>query len=430
VTSQVGVVADDLTGATDTAVQFARVGWPTLVALGRPVATGVAASDTDHGVVAVTTDARAADSPVAQKRTADAVRALVAGGVEQLYVKIDSTMRGSVGDQLAGALEAWSEKHPSAFVVLCPAYPAMGRTVTGGAVRVHGDPLEAGPAGQDPVTPVRTSVLSELIPGAVRVDSAPLTAVELAQRLRSAGHRAPVVTVDAGTDTDLGKIAEAVALVGPQAVPAGSAGLASALAGQWNARPAGARASLARAAQARSAPTLVLVTSLNRTARAQQQRLTEVLADRLTAIEPDLCDVMDDERCAVWRENQLQRSYDGYDVVLVSAPTQQSGSAGDTASRVARQLADFAADLHTTLDFAAVVVTGGDGARALVDRWKCTGIAIQDAVLEGIPQGVLVGGEVDGLPIITKAGGFGDHDALVAAVRRAQADLSPSNRTR
>ena len=429
-TSRVGVVADDLTGATDTAVQFATVGWPTLVALGQPAATRVATGDTDHGVVAVTTDARAASSPVAQERTAAAVRALAAGGVEQLYVKIDSTMRGSVADQLAGALAAWSEKHPGSFVVLCPAYPAMGRTVTGGAVRVNGDPLEAGPTGQDPVTPVRTSVLSDLVPGAVRVDSAGLTAAELAQRLRNAAHQASVLTVDAGTEADLGTIAEAVALVGPQAVPAGSAGLAAALARRWNPSQPAARAPLAQAQEVGSSPTLVLVTSLNRTARTQQQRLTELLADRLTAIEPNLGEVMDDERHADWREQQLQRSYDGYDVVLVSAPTQQSGSPGDAAGRVAAQLADFAADLHTKLDFAAVVVTGGDGARALVDRWQCTGIAIHDAVLEGIPQGVLVGGQVDGLPIITKAGGFGDHDALVAAVQRAHADLAPSNRTR
>jgi hypothetical protein len=38
-----------------------------------------------------------------------------------------------------------------------------------------------------------------------------------------------------------------------------------------------------------------------------------------------------------------------------------------------------------------------------------------------MPHGVLVGGEVDGLPIVTKAGGFGDPDSLVLAVRHSQA---------
>jgi uncharacterized protein YgbK (DUF1537 family) len=50
-----------------------------------------------------------------------------------------------------------------------------------------------------------------------------------------------------------------------------------------------------------------------------------------------------------------------------------------------------------------------------------TGIRIVDSLVEGIPFGVIVGGEADGTPVFTKAGGFGGEDALVRCVERMKA---------
>ena len=40
-----------------------------------------------------------------------------------------------------------------------------------------------------------------------------------------------------------------------------------------------------------------------------------------------------------------------------------------------------------------------------------------DEVMGGVPLGTLTGGTADGLPVVTKAGGFGTEDVLVRAVR-------------
>jgi uncharacterized protein YgbK (DUF1537 family) len=63
-----------------------------------------------------------------------------------------------------------------------------------------------------------------------------------------------------------------------------------------------------------------------------------------------------------------------------------------------------------------VVVTGGDGARALVEALDASAINLRDEVVTGVPIGTLVGGPATGLTIVTKAGGFGDDNALVRAV--------------
>lgn len=63
-----------------------------------------------------------------------------------------------------------------------------------------------------------------------------------------------------------------------------------------------------------------------------------------------------------------------------------------------------------------VVATGGSTVRALCDRWEVSGIDLVRELAPGIPVGMMSGGPFDGLPLITKAGAFGDSGSLVAAV--------------
>jgi len=410
--SRVGIVADDLTGANDTAVQFAREGWPTLLSL-RPALETIKV----EGVLAVCTDARALGDRAAGV-TAAAVERLRDNGVDQLYLKLDSTLRGSVAQQVQGALDAWSTGQPDAFAVVCPAYPAMDRVVTDGTALAGGRRLEDGPAGRDPVTPVRTSRLDELLPGSVHVTLPPgADAATLARLLAEAGARARVLTVDARDDADLARVADAVAALGPRAVPAGSAGLALALAPRW--RPdQGAARQVPAEEPAGDGPVLALVTSLHQVAREQEQKLREAWAGNVLHLAPTLGDLLDEDRLAAWQRAHLP--VDALpDLVVVTAPATRAETGADAATTVARALADVVAGLHAAQPARAVVVTGGDGARALVDRWQCTGISVHGAVDEGVPYGVLVGGQADGLPITTKAGGFGHPDSLVRAVRAA-----------
>ncbi|MEX5718939.1 four-carbon acid sugar kinase family protein [Geodermatophilus maliterrae] len=417
--SGVGIVADDLTGANDTAVQFAREGWPTLLSLrpdGRPAPV--------DGVLAVCTDARALGDEAVDV-TAAAVERLRDAGVGRLYLKLDSTLRGSVAGQVEGALRAWSARHPDAVAVVCPAYPAMGRVVADGVVLAGGRRLEDGPAGRDPVTPVRTSLLADLLPGSVHVPLPPGgDPGALADALARAGAAARVLTVDARDDADLARVAGAVTRLGPRVVPAGSAGLALALAPRWYPGSGAPGAGTAPRPVA-DGPVLVLVTSLHQVAREQEERLRVEWGSAALHLAPATADLRDARSLAAWSAAHVP---DGPlpEVVVVTAPLERAEGRGDAGRTVAAALADLVAALHAAHPARAVVVTGGDGARALVDRWGCTGIAVHGAVVEGVPHGLLVGGEADGLPITTKAGGFGEPGTLVRAVAAAAAVRAPS----
>lgn len=425
---RVGVVADDLTGAADTAVQFATAGWAAVLDLPGGASRGGA----PDGVLAVSTDARALGEG-ARAVTAAAVRGLRERGAVHLYLKVDSTLRGSVAAQVAGALDAWDDDDPGAapgrrpIAVVCPAYPAMGRTVVDGVALVGGRRLEEGPAGRDPVTPVATSELSELLPDAVHVGRPAAGPPEPAGRAlldavfaaTDGKDGARVVTVDAVDDADLAVIAAAVVAGSPALVPVGSAGLAGALATRWHPAPpelsAGAAGRQTSAAQAhRAGAVLVLVSSLHDVARRQAELLGERWPGSVSRLAPTHADLADDDARERWLA-AADRSPRG-DLLVVTAPAESAGAVA--APGVAAALADVVADVHRREPMRAVVVVGGDGAEALVRRWGASGLAVRGALAEGVPHGVLVGGVADGLPLATKAGGFGAPGTLLDVVHR------------
>src|SRR5690606_2056747 len=103
------------------------------------------------------------------------------------------------------------------------------------------------------------------------------------------------------------------------------------------------------------------------------------------------------------------------DTVLLLAP--EGRHAGLDADTVAARLGELAARLIDALGAAGVVATGGDGARQVLQSLGATGIALVGEVTGGVPMGTLTGGRAAGLPVVTKAGGFGSADVLVRAAQ-------------
>ena len=397
------VLADDLTGATDTVVKFAAAGWDATLSTS-PYARR---RETDgHHAHARTLDSRALSTDEARRVTAAAI---VAAGDDQVYLKIDSTMRGAVAGQLAGALEGRRRSHDDAVVVLCPAYPAMGRTVRQGRVLVHGASVVQSPAGTDPVTPVRTDRLEELVPGLVSVPNAGDPAT-LSRAIVTAGRARGLVGVDADDEADLERIAAAVVLLGTAALPAGSAGLAAPLAEGWldeSVEPAAALPAAGPGA------ILVVVSSLHQVARSQVAHLREA-RDDTEAMAPQWSDLDSPEAIESWASG-LPSEAAAAGVVVVTTP-EQPPAAGNEGRFGATALADTAAVLLRRMDFGALVLVGGDGAAAVLDRLGADGIAVAGTITEGVPVGTLLGGPNAGLVVVTKAGGFGDSTTLAVII--------------
>jgi uncharacterized protein YgbK (DUF1537 family) len=59
-----------------------------------------------------------------------------------------------------------------------------------------------------------------------------------------------------------------------------------------------------------------------------------------------------------------------------------------------------------------LVLTGGDLAMGVCKRLSASALRIEEEVLPGIPCSTLTDGPFQGLRLVTKAGGFGEKDAL------------------
>lgn len=392
----IAIVADDLTGSGDTAVQFVRAGWSTHLSIGGAdeALSGPATAGVE--VLAVTTNSRALPATDAARVIQQNVQQLRAAGVSRLYKKVDSTLRGAFKAEIDAARDAWG---PDTVAVICPAFPATGRTVEQGILYVNGKPVTETSAATDPVTPVTESHIPTLLGCAHVAAQAGDTPDTLAARIRQAGN---TVVVDAATDADLERLARAIGLLGEHALPVGAGGLAVPLARVW----AGAD---------QTAPVVVVVTSQHSAARAQAAALQASGADTWT---PSLAQLADDAAWQAWSlpllQHHAQAPADAGTVLLLAPEGQLDGLDSE---KVAERLGSLAAQLITTSRAAGVVATGGDGARSVLVALAARGIALVDEVMGGVPLGTLTGGMAAGLPVVTKAGGFGTEDVLVRAVR-------------
>jgi D-threonate/D-erythronate kinase len=376
----VTILADDLTGACDTGCLFAGSG-PVGVALEPALRAD------DRPVIAVDTESRMLASPAAAavlRRAAEHLRARLGAG--PVFKKIDSTMRGSVAAELAALLE---HGPPFSGALVCPAFPALRRVVSHGRLLVDSVPVHESPIGRDPGFHGGTSDLAALLSGPVPVVALGLDDVraggeKIAHVLEQ--HRGALVAADALTDADLANLARA-ALSVPGMLAAGSAGLGLALsralglAGPAAALPAG---------HAR----LVVVGSLHPASRAQLDALERA---GVAVVTVDASGRGDPAPAIAALDRRRP-------AVVASAPAPADREA------MARHLAGIAARILDRARVDLVAVTGGDTAHALIQALRPRRFDLLGAPADGLALGRLTLDAARGLPLLTKAGGFGRPD--------------------
>ena len=149
------IIADDFTGALDTGVQFAKSGASTKVIVG----TEVDFSCVEETVLVADTETRHLSKEEAYDIVYELSSKAEKAGVQYIYKKTDSALRGNIGAEL-GALVAASGQKILPFV---PAFPQMNRITKGGIHYIDGVPVTESPFGIDPFEPVKNSAVTDII---------------------------------------------------------------------------------------------------------------------------------------------------------------------------------------------------------------------------------------------------------------------------
>jgi len=89
----------------------------------------------------------------------------------------------------------------------------------------------------------------------------------------------------------------------------------------------------------------------------------------------------------------------------------------ELSEEVARALGQVVSRLADQYHLAGLVLTGGDVALAVCRALRAKALSLIGEVAPGIPLAHIQGGPHSGLPVVTKAGGFGREEAIITAIR-------------
>lgn len=399
------VIADDFTGANDAGSGLAQAGARVHVLFG----TGASLPDEAADVLVISTDSRAASATQAAEHVTQVVQHYAAQ-LQQgwLFKKIDSTLRGNVGAETVAALRASGKR----LALVAPALPRLGRTTREGSVWVNQRLLTDTEFASDPKTPILSArILDQMQIDGTEIDLATLRSDRL-DAVLAAAHG--VVVVDAETEADLARLISAASRLSETPLLVGAAGLSDALGAALSVRP--------------SRPVLAVVGSMSR--QAEQQIAALVNQHAVEIVDVDIRQLFQQPAWSErerWREQAAVALRAGRHTVIRTCQHESQRHAIEDLCqqhRVTRQqlgeaICQLLGEMTLSLCRAqlphALYLSGGDVAIAVAQALGASGFKIQGLVAGCVPHGVLLNSEFT-LPVMTKAGGFGDENTLVAAI--------------
>ena len=402
------ILADDLTGAADSAVAFAERGITTWVTWKE----GVPTTSNPAAVIAYNCASRELTAVAAIAAQRAALQTFLLPGT-RLFKKIDSTLRGQPAAEIRMLCDYLLEQRGSAFGIVAPAFPALGRTTQNSHIYVDGLPLEETEIWAREHTYSTSNMLDILTSVGLNAERISLAEVRDAQPLlvaklrRIASNRALAVC-DAVTEQDLECISAASRALNVECFYVGSGGIARALAGTCDAAPR----EIATTPMNSQAGALIVVGSLANASRAAARELAGTPGVKYLPLKAE---VVTEEFRAEARKHvadaieALEAGEDALvEVVFATRP--------DPAAipELVQKLSDLIVPCASKAS--AIAATGGETAAALLHSLNTTGIEMITQIDPGVCLGLTTGARR--VPVVTKAGAFGDERSLIRITER------------
>jgi D-threonate/D-erythronate kinase len=390
------ILADDLSGAADCAVPFARAGFSPEVFL-QPEC----AARTDAPIVSIDLNTRELTPEQAVQVTSRTLRLIRSTRETVWYQKIDSTLRGNIGPDVLATVGAI----PAKRVIFCaPAFPATGRTTIQGRVFVNAVPLEKSGVNTSWSSGKSISDLFAEVGLNTRAFSLDVIRPGSSSILRHL-ENSPGVTVavcDAETDNDLLAVAKAGLQILEQSIFVGSAGLAHQIATLL-----GTEQRFENHPLLPDKPILVVVGSKSPASRAQFEHLSNLSGINLLRLPVAALKSETDTSITDGLTSALAGGQDlAITTELTESLSDQQGAA--LMQALGRKLKPF------LVKFSALVLTGGETARGLLSESEIGRLRMMDEIEPGVTLSITAG-KLE-LPIVMKAGAFGTQATLLNAV--------------
>lgn len=419
---KLAAIADDLTGANDTALQFAK----------RNIKSCVKINFTDNDfaedkeVIVVDSDSRDLTADKAYAKVKSICETIKQYNVRCIYKKIDSTLRGNIGAEIKAVDDVFNPD----LVIIAPAYPANERITIGGYHLLKGKLLEFTEIANAPKTPVKESfvpnILTQQVPNQSLAILDFLTIKQGAEFVEAkiknfvqAGKR--WIVCDVVEDKNFITVMDAVKSFN-QILWVGSAGLADYITYfyNWTGKEEYKQ-------DIRHGPVLICAGSVSHT--TQEQIKMFLKHENVNLLKLDVSKILIDEKRLDKYIEQLKCMVNGSKNILITTAqsdkdVQEAVNIGKkfnlSSKQVSEKVATSMAKLVNALDLSVLsgmVLTGGDIAVHICKTIGADSIEIISEIDTAIPLGYIKGNFLDKLFIVTKAGAFGKPDAFIKSVK-------------
>ncbi|NLI55271.1 MAG: four-carbon acid sugar kinase family protein [Clostridiales bacterium] len=421
------VIADDFTGALDTAVQFAKRGIKTLVTADATV--DLASFDEEIEVLTIDIESRHLNSEAAYARVQNTVAFAMSLSPQCIYLKTDSTLRGPIGAEFAALLD----ETKSGALMFIPAFPKNGRTTKNGIQYVDGIPLSDTIFANDHINPVVVSRVKAVISSGTNKKVVEVPFSEKHTEISLEGSPDGVIYVfDAETDEHLSKIGENLFRQGKCGVLSGCAGFAEILPDIFELRQHPIERSKT------PGNVLIVVGSANQIS-LQQISLGELYGFELYSLSPEE-KIGTTEECDAKRTALLNKAKESLmdsgkvivatltskdDIDITNTYGEQVGIPADQIPALtANNIASITKELIGNVPIDNLVIFGGDTLMAIMDAIACKGIIPYEEIAPGVVASKILG-DKNNFTLVTKAGSFGEKDIISKIYHYLQSSENP-----
>lgn len=239
ISNLVGIIADDLTGANDTALQFKKCNAKTKILLDYSIPPE---NDLSTEIWAISTESRNISAEQAEARILETIENLNKNlNLEYFYKKIDSTLRGNIARETLTMVKTLN--YDAAIII--PAFPSEGRITVGGYHLSKGTPIGRTEMARDPHSPITESYVPSLFKNQLKENEQNMVGlIGLKTIMNGAGpilikinelikEGKKLIIADSASAVDIEQVVLAINKSNYKILPAGTAATGSILAKLW-----------------------------------------------------------------------------------------------------------------------------------------------------------------------------------------------------
>lgn len=425
----VGIIADDLTGANDTSLQFKLNGADTNILLNNNIVNNQTG---ESQAWAISTESRNVSPQEAFEKVKEAAQLLKDKlNPDFFYKKIDSTVRGNIAVEVLSLLEVleWDA------AVIMPAFPQEGRITVGGYHLLKGIPIERTEMARDPHSPITESHLPTMLKNQLGDKLSELIGeLDLKTILDGAGpilmklndlisQGKKIIIADSTSTTDLEQIVLAMKKSNYNILPAGTAAAAKILSNEWFPEQEDMELLPVKLPKL---PKFIVSGSATGITASQIEKLekSEDYEENCLIIELDMNTVLSgvdnnlveriisnlgNDNIVLVHTSKLLKNFDGFAEDTIKADLTKSG--------LASTITDFLADLTQKVlekKKAVLITLGGETSYKCCDAINANQLRLIDEVLPAIALSQSVNSDQW---IVTKSGNLGGVNTLIEILK-------------